>query len=489
MVLKAALTLVSAVVAAVSAALHWRRRRSPARRPLALVMAASAAWALAEVAGDSRSATIRGIADPALMPVGAALTTGVLWYALLLSGRTRWLTPRVGLLAAIEPVLITVLSATNRWHQLVVVDGPAGRRPGPLFWAHTVYAYGLLLVAVVLLVYTAMRSVPGHRRVVLMVLVSMTPPIVGNVVSVRFEAQNVDITGAMLLVTATLWLWIERGRPRLTRTPISTLQVLQALSDAILVVDEDGVVVEVNEAAVTLSGWSRSAILGRRWEEVVRAELPPMLRDAEVAMLDLPDGRHIDVRIRPVTSHGRRLGSVLVARDVTELERLRVELAEQAIRDPLTGLHNRRHLTRVIDRLGAEPPEHLVAVMLDVDHFKQVNDRYGHAVGDEVLVAIADELRHSVRADDVVARVGGEEFLLLLPGARVEDVVRRVEELRERCTHLQVPAAPDLRITLSAGVAELVADSPDIRQLLDRADRGVLSAKAAGRDRVVVVAA
>src|SRR5690606_39214989 len=108
------------------------------------------------------------------------------------------------------------------------------------------------------------RAVPGHRRVVILVLVSLTPPLVGNVVSVALEAQNVDLTGVLLLVTATLWLWIERGRARLRRTPITTQQVLRAISDAVLVIDDDGVVVDANEAAATLGERPRSDIIGRR---------------------------------------------------------------------------------------------------------------------------------------------------------------------------------------------------------------------------------
>lgn len=124
--------------------------------------------------------------------------------------------------------------------------------------------------------------------------------------------------------------------------------------------------------------------------------------------------------------------------------------------------------------------------MLDVDHFKKVNDRFGHEVGDQVLVAVAEELRRSVRSGDVVARVGGEEFALLLPGARVDDVVRRVEDLRARCSALEFANAPGLRITVSAGVAELDPDAPDVAGLLGRADRSMYRAKESGRDRVVV---
>lgn len=483
---KAVLTLISAVVAALTGALQWRRRDSAARIPLTVVMASATVWALAEVLGDAPSAAVRSVAEPTLLVAGSALAGGALAYAMLLAGHGRRLTRRTTALLAVEPVVVAALSVTNPLHQLVVVDTPGGRHPATVFWLHTAYAYGIILAAVVLLVRTAYRAVPGHRRVVILVLVSLTPPLVGNVVSVALEAQNVDLTGVLLLVTATLWLWIERGRARLRRTPITTQQVLRAISDAVLVIDDDGVVVDANEAAATLGERPRSDIIGRRWEDIAGRYLVELLTGEEHAVVGLPDGRHVDVRMTELRGmRGATVGSVLVARDVTELERLRAELADQALRDPLTGLHNRRHLSAALARLGDAEPKPLVAVMLDVDHFKKVNDRFGHEVGDQVLVAVAEELRRSVRSGDVVARVGGEEFALLLPGARVDDVVRRVEDLRARCSALEFANAPGLRITVSAGVAELDPDAPDVAGLLGRADRSMYRAKESGRDRVV----
>ncbi len=494
---KAVLTLVSAVVAGIAAVVQWRRRDSPAAAPLAVVMAGGASWALTEVLGDVAPwATVRALAGPALLLAGSVVAAGVVWYALGLTGRTRLLTRRNAALLGVEPVLVAVASATNGAHQLVVVDVPSGRFPGPLFWAHTAYAYGLVLVAVVLLLRAAVRAVPGHRKVLLLVVASMAPPLLGNVVSLVLDAQGVDLTGVLFLVTASLWLWIERSRHRLRRTPISTQQVLQALSDAVVVVDDDGVVVDANEAALALTRRSVPQVVGRPWAEVAGPVVTPGLAGDGRSVVGLPDGRHLDVRITPVRgADGAAVGSVIVARDVTELERLRAELADQALRDPLTGLHNRRRLVAALDELGGGAPADavdggrpLVAVMVDIDHFKQVNDRFGHEVGDQVLVAVAEELRRSVRADDVVARVGGEEFALLLPGARTDDAVRRVEDLRARCAALEFPAAPGLRITLSAGVAELDPAAPDVAGLLGRADRGMYRAKAAGRDRVVIAA-
>jgi len=101
-----------------------------------------------------------------------------------------------------------------------------------------------------------------------------------------------------------------------------------------------------------------------------------------------------------------------------EIERLQVELREQAIRDPLTGLFNRRYLQSTLQREWARCQREkvpLCVAFLDIDHFKQINDRYGHAVGDQVLIRLAQLLTDSIRREDLACRYGGEEFLLLLP--------------------------------------------------------------------------
>jgi diguanylate cyclase (GGDEF)-like protein len=177
-------------------------------------------------------------------------------------------------------------------------------------------------------------------------------------------------------------------------------------------------------------------------------------------------------------------GTVVVVRDITELERLRAELTDHAIRDGLTGVHNRRHLATVLDEAVAGPD--LSVVLIDVDHFKIVNDRYGHAVGDQVLVRVAQELAGAVRETGTVARYGGEEFVVVLPGTDARTAAGLADRWRARCAAVAIdtPLGP-LTVTFSAGVAQLAAgDRPD--DLLRAADEALYRAKRAGRDRVVV---
>ncbi len=158
--------------------------------------------------------------------------------------------------------------------------------------------------------------------------------------------------------------------------------------------------------------------------------------------------------------------------------------------DALTMVANRRHFLELLERELARSRRYATpvsCVMIDLDHFKEVNDRHGHMVGDQVLVAVAEALRRSIRDSDVVARYGGEEFVLLLPSTDVTGA----QELAERCR--AVVAATQvagrhglLSVTASMGVASLAGGSGDLDQLLSAADDALYRAKSDGRDRVVV---
>ena len=162
--------------------------------------------------------------------------------------------------------------------------------------------------------------------------------------------------------------------------------------------------------------------------------------------------------------------------------RLMAAAAEQALRDPLTGVLNRRGLEQQRARL--EDGDSVSLLLVDIDHFKAVNDGHGHAVGDDVLVRVAQVLRSGLRDVDVVARYGGEEFVLLLPGCDSATALAKARLLCERVEggSSRWPA----RVTLSIGVAAGRRDGADLAALLVAADRALYAAKAAGRNTVRV---
>jgi diguanylate cyclase (GGDEF)-like protein len=162
----------------------------------------------------------------------------------------------------------------------------------------------------------------------------------------------------------------------------------------------------------------------------------------------------------------------------------------RALTDGLTGLPNRRAIEDTLKRMVAQADRAgapLGVVLFDLDHFKQVNDLYGHEKGDEVLSAVGVTIAGSLRSSDFAGRYGGEEFILLLPGTNTDDAVTVSEKLRLSLSSIEVPGVPR-SITASFGVAAMPADGSEPSSLLRTADRALYLAKAGGRDRVATIA-
>ena len=221
---------------------------------------------------------------------------------------------------------------------------------------------------------------------------------------------------------------------------------------------------------------------------------------------------HLDERCRsacvPLLAQGENLGVLVVClgpdadvpHDLEERTRslgehlslalanivLRETLRAQSIHDPLTGLYNRRYLDEHLHRefhRGSRSGTPVAVIAIDLDHFKQYNDAHGHAAGDTALISIASMLRLRSRDEDFVCRQGGEEFLVVLPGATAGEAEQRAEELREACAGL--PFGSGRSLTMSAGVASFPAHGASVDDVLAAVDDALYAAKRNGRDQVV----
>jgi diguanylate cyclase (GGDEF)-like protein len=282
----------------------------------------------------------------------------------------------------------------------------------------------------------------------------------------------------------------------------------EATGEAILAVNKNGSVVEHNHRFIDMwqipeellgpagDGGPRLEFLGRQTKDplgfVERARQLMQEQTVEsLDQLDLVDGRTIERTGRPQWLDGEVIGRVWSYRDVTSSkqveEALRASEARQreiANRDGLTGLHNRRHILERLDEEIARSDrtlERFCVAMLDLDHFKRVNDEHGHIVGDDVLRVFASDVSARLRKTDRVGRYGGEEFLLILPHTRLDGARKLVDEVRE---HVGRDRANLPRFTVSGGVAEYPKDATDATHLIEAADARLYQAKHQGRDRI-----
>ncbi len=178
-------------------------------------------------------------------------------------------------------------------------------------------------------------------------------------------------------------------------------------------------------------------------------------------------------------------------RDLIDAEEDKCALYDLAVTDPLTKALNRRAFFRFAEREVLRATRHATAlsvILFDIDHFKAVNDTYGHAIGDEVLVKLAHKILSSVRDEDLLGRLGGEEFALVLPATDVDAALRTANRLREKVGEMRFESPQGaFGITVSMGISSPAAAEGDILTALDRADRSLYRAKSLGRNRVEVL--
>jgi diguanylate cyclase (GGDEF)-like protein len=200
---------------------------------------------------------------------------------------------------------------------------------------------------------------------------------------------------------------------------------------------------------------------------------------------DTTDAAQLDDRL-DFLQRTTELGSIWIAKLI-----LRIRLEQESIRDGLTGLFNRRFMEISLERelhLASRSRNELSLLILDLDHFKNVNDTFGHDAGDQVLREVAEILRESVRAEDIVCRYGGEEFLIILPGLEKGLAAERAEIIRERIGKMRIDfrgeALKDM--TISIGVSTYPHAGHTMEELIGAADRALYNAKASGRNRVII---
>lgn len=292
-------------------------------------------------------------------------------------------------------------------------------------------------------------------------------------------------------------------------------RLLAEFSSDIILSVERGVITYASPALSELLGWRVDEVQGQPIVNYCHRDDVPTIAEA---LRTIHGGRaHVDYRVRALHKDGSFVWTEARARQLPgdsspvmdrrvinlrgiaarkaiedELQLAQRKLQELATTDPLTGLANRRRLDETLTMEFARAARAglpLSVLLLDIDHFKQFNDTHGHHVGDEVLKAVAAELaRLAQRTGDLAARLGGEEFVVLLPGADVGDAAALAEEAVSRLRQLRIASKPSERITASIGVATYAVDSGlgNASDLLQCADMALYEAKRQGRDRVAV---
>ncbi|SHE90812.1 PAS domain S-box-containing protein/diguanylate cyclase (GGDEF) domain-containing protein [Thermoanaerobacter uzonensis DSM 18761] len=279
--------------------------------------------------------------------------------------------------------------------------------------------------------------------------------------------------------------------------------IMESAGDAIIMLDDSGKVTFWNPAAERILGYSKEEIIGKDLHMFMIQDmrLYEAYREAFKKFRSTGRGSVVGKTVEMKTRHknGYEIDVELslsavrikdgwyaigIIRDISERKRFEELLYRQSITDPLTNIYNRRFfmqmLEQEIERVKRNK-KFFSLIMFDLDHFKNVNDRFGHAAGDTVLKSVADTVKGRIRKTDYFARWGGEEFIILLPETSLNNAVELAEELREQISTIELQGID--RVTASFGVTEY-RDTDTIDTVLIRVDNMLYEAKSAGRNCV-----
>lgn len=454
----------------------------------------------------------------------AAPTFWALFILTYVNGNIKPLHSKWRLLLLTMPLATGILALTNESHHLVYAQTTAqitlsGLQMvyvhGPWFYLTTVYLYVFMLLSMIAVFNALPHASPVYRRHYLGFVLAMIFPWAANIgyVTETVGFFGFDPTPFSFLLMTMVFYWLISRNQLFDLLPVAHTVLLDAVPDVVLVLDPEHRIVECNSAATSLPGMPELSV-GSHLQQypMLHDVLQPLLAQGGKDRFDIILGqpeRHFELKKVLLSYRRKKVGLLLMLRDIThrklgeiklhdamaELEaqletnlQLQQQLHEDAIRDVLTGLHNRRFLDEVKSGLEAEfarSKEPLAAVMIDIDHFKRFNDTYGHSAGDQVLRIMAEFLQNSIRQSDYVFRMGGEEFLVLLPNTSREQALIRASTWCARFADIKISLEQEaVCATFSAGIAIYPADADGIDMLLDLADKALYKAKANGRNRV-----
>ena len=416
--------------------------------------------------------------------------------------------------------LAGIAALTDGYHNWIYTGILNRERPtfshGWLFYALLGGMYLSMLLACLMSISQLKRASRLHRLQMVALLVATCAPWACNAAFVVFGFRlfNDDPTPFAFSATVLAVLFAQHRGKLFIAPPIARDIIFSILPDPIIVIEPSGLVLETNPAAEKLTGFSASTV-GRK--------LPPshplmafVASDTDTQAETSKPIVHFDemekifeVSVQPLEQWGRTGSVMIVLRDVTAREaaqksladtgqalelrlaenlRLQRQLEQQAFHDHLTGLFNRRHastvLPPVLSSAGEDTPASVIIV--DLDYFKQVNDRHGHDVGDKVLSRFATILRDSLQDGEMAFRYGGEEFLVVLPGRTRDQALARCARWRGELAAHDIAELKDVALSFSAGIAIAPTAGTTLEACTKAADVALYRAKISGRNRDIV---
>lgn len=489
----------------------WTRRNAPGGNQLALYMSAVFIWTFGSALESIAVPQSLKIFLSQIEYIGYVNATPLLvLFCLRYLRHDAWITRRNVILLWIIPCITLLLVWTNAWHGWIwsgFQPGPPGSNViiyerGPWYWVNVAYIYILATAINLIFLRAFITSHAIYRAQIGLLVVAGLFPIAASILylsdynplkGLDLPPIGFTVMGIILVFTLTRFRLLEL-------VPVARSMLIEHLRDGVLVFDLNNRIVDINPAAYHFLGHNHLQIgdsaaqafaalpgLYQRLQETYELQEEVAFHHDPLLYVDLSTVRLFD-------ADGDVCGRLITLRDITErriaqmaLEAKSRELEILAITDSLTYLFNRRYAENTL-RLEFSRCERyktpLAIGLFDIDDFKAVNDRHGHACGDEVIIRVAQILRKGTRKADIVSRFGGEEFLVLFPHTTIDEAWAVMERLRSDLGRELMPCMQGT-ITVSGGLTAWFPGD-QTSQAMRRVDRLLYRAKDFGKNQVVM---
>ncbi|NBD23533.1 histidine kinase N-terminal 7TM domain-containing diguanylate cyclase [Paenibacillus glycinis] len=406
------------------------------------------------------------------------------------------------------PVLSIVMVATNDYHHLFYqsisfrTDAPKPMTTiviGQFYVVHGAFTFGSMLAGVVLLIRRWRHTKKAYRLQLATLITGQFMPMAGAFVYLMgLTPYGVDPVPVILCVTSGMYIWAILSTRMLTIVPIAKESIFESMGEGVIVLDNSDRLIDFNGAAGRMLAGLNAGMIGlsldEAWQKLGGSDFPAdRLSDGAQAefMWQAEDGTPYYYQVRSSVVRGRigeAIGSLLMLIDVTEARRLQDQLHQLAYHDGLTKLLNRtafiyRAKQRLSESHAKSAPSSIV--LFDIDHFKRINDTYGHETGDYAIQHVAAVVKRQLGPEALFARYGGEEFVFFLPASALDEAGGAAERIRAALAVEPLSAGGEtIAITASFGVSQSSPLGESLQALLKNADVALYQAKREGRNRV-----
>ncbi|MGD6802036.1 histidine kinase N-terminal 7TM domain-containing diguanylate cyclase [Rossellomorea aquimaris] len=368
---------------------------------------------------------------------------------------------------------------------------------GPLFYVHALYLFLCLATSMVLLLLQLKKSPFRFRMQIVLMVLGLFVPIAANYFYVnKYSHTGIDLGPVSMSLSFILHGIALLSYQMFNVLPIAREKIFDSMREGVVVLDQRGAVLDYNQAMLKVVPEFNPLAVGKSIHKVLKnprlAALICKGKECDYECSIEGSVEHYQVRFSPVFHKNKEvIGSIITFMNISERVILQDKLKKLASFDGLTKVYNRTYFLDKAESLLNSSVSGASLILFDIDHFKQVNDTYGHEAGDLVLSQVAREAKSHLRADDLLGRYGGEEFIILLPETTPEDAFLIANRLRisiAACL-VKVDRSP-VQVTSSFGISYIGASEAfsldHLKLTIGKADQALYAAKRNGRNNIQV---